>query len=235
MTKRLSKTLAAAGIASRRHCEAIIASGRVRVNDQTVIVPQTMVSFEKDRIEVDGHLIKKEERKLYLLLNKPSGFICSNQRRSRKSKLVLNLFGDLPFRLFTVGRLDRETTGLLLVTNDGTFAQNVIHPSFNISKEYVAKCVQEITPEHLKAISKGVWVEGVYVIPTRVKKVRRGTVKITVKEGKKHEVRHLLDHAGLKVKELCRIRIGPLTLGQLSYGQWRHLSDEEKANFSTMD
>ncbi|NGX53705.1 MAG: Ribosomal large subunit pseudouridine synthase B, partial [Chlamydiae bacterium] len=199
MTQRLSKVLAAAGVASRRHCEEIIFSGRVIVNGQKVIVPQTMVSFEKDRIEVDGHLIKKEERKLYLLLNKPAGFICSNQRFGKKTKLVLDLFGDLPFRLFTVGRLDKETSGLLLITNDGTFAQNVIHPSSNVSKEYVAKCVQEITPEHLKAISKGVWVEGIYVIPTSVKKVRRGTVKITVKEGKKREVRELLDNAGLKV------------------------------------
>src|SRR5271169_5148464 len=132
--KRLSKALAAAGIASRRAAEEIIFEGRVKVNGAVVKVPQTLVDWDSDAIVVDGEPINGEEKKVYYVLNKPHGFICSNARIGSK-KLVLDLFAGLPYRLFTVGRLDRDTTGLLIVTNDGHFANRVIHPSSNISKE----------------------------------------------------------------------------------------------------
>src|SRR5262249_53449817 len=140
-----------------------------------------------------------------------------------KSRLVLDLFEGVSKRLFTVGRLDKETTGLLIVTNDGTFANQVIHPSSNIHREYVAKTGQEITDQHLKTLSHGIEVEGCFVKPLKVRKVRRGTVKIIVGEGKKREVRALLEAVGLEVKELKRVRIGGLTLGTLPIGAWRTL------------
>jgi len=231
MKKRLSKTLQAAGVASRRAAEEIIFEGRCTVNGEVTLLPQTMVNHKEDLILVDGKRIRTPEKKVYFLLNKPYGTICSNVRYAKKTKLVVDIFSHLNLRLFTVGRLDKETTGLLLVTNDGFFANRIIHPSFNISKEYIAKTEQEITEAHLKLLAKGAFVEDAFVKPIKVAKVRRGTVKITVKEGKKHEVRIMLKAAGLKVRQLARIRVGPFTLGSLKEGEYRALSQKELTEF----
>lgn len=225
--KRLSKALAAAGVASRRACEELIFDGKVSVNGEIVLVPQTLVSLEKDDITVDGEPLKREQEKVYFMVNKPKGYICSSARVGSK-KLVVDLFGHLNYRLFTVGRLDRDTTGLLIVTNDGHFAQDVIHPSKGQTKEYLIKTSQEITAEHLKSISKGGLVENTWVKPASVRKVRRGTLTITVHEGKKREVRLLVQKAGLDILSLHRIRIGSLVLGNLEPGEWRPLTDKEK-------
>src|SRR4029079_16367544 len=123
-----------------------------------------------------------------------------------------------------------DTKGLLLVTNDGHFANRVIHPSAGIHKEYLAKTDPEITADHRVSISQGTLVEGVFVKPVRVTKVRQGTVKVTVVEGKKREVRLLLEHVGLEVRELTRIRLGGLHLGALPEGQWRPLTEKEKTS-----
>lgn len=227
---RLSKVLAAAGIASRRACEELIFEGKVTVNGEIVRVPQTFVQIGVDRITVSGKMLVEEEEKVYFLLNKPHGYICSNFRVGTK-KLVVDLFRDLPYRLFTVGRLDRDTTGLLIVTNDGHFAQRAIHPSSNVVKEYVLKTQQEIMHNHLAAISAGTYIEGVKIRPVKVSKVRKGTVKIAVKEGKKREVRLLAENAGLTVLELCRIRIGELVLGDIPEGMYRPMTEHEKALF----
>ncbi len=224
--KRLSKVMAAAGVASRRACEELIFSGKVTVDGEIILVPQTLVDIDTQDIRVDGDRINKEEKKVYYILNKPTGYICSNKRIGSK-KLVIDLFPPQP-RLFTVGRLDRDTSGLLIVTNDGHFAQNVIHPSFNISKEYLVKTQQEITHEHLVEISKGAFIEDTFVKPVKVVKVRRGTIKVTVMEGKKREVRLLVQNAGLSIEELSRIRIGGLTLGELAQGDYRPMSAAER-------
>jgi 23S rRNA pseudouridine2605 synthase len=225
--RRLSHTLAAAGIASRRAAEKLIFAGRVSVNGQIVCVPQTLVTLGEDRILVDEKLVSSEEKKVYYILNKPTGFICSSQKESGK-KIVLDLFQSLPYRLFTIGRLDRDTSGLLLVTNDGYFAQRVIHPSSNIQKEYLVKTFQEIQEKHLIQISRGMWIENGFVKPVKVVKVRRGTLKITVMEGKKREVRLLVQKAGLDLLQLTRIRIGGLHLGSLPEGAWKEMSHNEK-------
>lgn len=227
MTKnRLSKLLAAAGVASRRACEELIFAGRVKVNGNVVKTPQTLVSWA-DTLTVDDKAVSKPESKVYYILHKPEGYVCST-RSNAKSRLVLDLFEGIDERLFTVGRLDKDTKGLLIVTNDGHFANKVIHPSANIVKEYLAKTNNEITAEHLKAVSSGTLVEGIFVKPAHVSKVRKGTVKIAVKEGKKREVRLLLQNAGLGVIELTRIRIGGLHLGTLPEGSWRAMSEREK-------
>ncbi len=151
--KRLAKFLAGAGIASRRKCEELIFDGLVKVNGKVILVPQTMVD-ENDNIEYKGKKIAHEETKVYYILNKPTGHLCSPLVNGG-GKLVLDLFKDVKKRLFTVGRLDRDTTGLLIVTNDGEFANRVIHPSSNIRKEYVVRTGHEITDRHLRIISEG--------------------------------------------------------------------------------
>jgi 23S rRNA pseudouridine2605 synthase len=225
--KRLSKALAAAGVASRRACEELIFEGKVSVNGEVVLLPQTLVSWEKDDITVDGEPLKREQEKVYYILNKPKGYICSSARLGSK-KLVVDIFAHLPYRLFTVGRLDRDTTGLLIITNDGNFAQQVIHPSKGATKEYLVKTSQEISHEHLVSISKGGLVENTWVKPARVAKVRRGTLTVSVHEGKKREVRLLVQKAGLDIVSLHRIRIGSLVLGNLDIGEYRPLTEKEK-------
>lgn len=225
--KRLSKVMAAAGIASRRACEELIFNGKVKVNGLTVLLPQTLVSSQQDLITVNDQKIGAEESKVYYILNKPMGYVCTN-RPFGSTKLVLDLFPDKTHRLFTVGRLDKNTQGLLIVTNDGHFAHRMIHPSSDIRKEYLAKSDSEITHEHLVAISNGTLVQGVFIKPIDVSKVRKGTVKVTIAEGKKHEVRILLEAAGLQITELTRIRIGGLHLGPLALGSWRTMTEREK-------
>ena len=225
--QRLSKVLAAAGVASRRQCEELIFNGLVTVNGVITLTPQTLVSLKEDAICVEKRKIAAEEPKLYFLLNKPKGYICSNARVGTK-KIVRDLFGAVPERLFTVGRLDRETTGLLIVTNDGHFANQVIHPSSNITKEYLVKTQNEPFHNQLVQISNGVDIDGDWVKPVKVTKVRKGTLKIVVKEGKKREVRLLVQQTGLEVLELKRIRIGGLQLGELPEGSYREMTESEK-------
>lgn len=225
MTQRLSKVMAACGVAARRKCEELIFAGKVTVNGEKILVPQTLVDPSKDKIVVEGKVVHLQKSKVYYMLNKPFGLLCTSKEVA-KDKSVLHLFED-ELRLFTVGRLDKDTTGLLLVTNDGHFANSVIHPSKNISKEYLAKTDKEITDEHLKALSSGGLVEGTWIKPISVSKVRHGTLKMAVSEGKKREVRCLLEYVGLKVLELKRIRIGPLVLGTLPEGEYRPLTPAE--------
>jgi pseudouridine synthase len=225
-SKRLSKALAAAGVASRRACEEIIFAGRVKVNGQVNKVPQTQVNWQTDRIHVDEELVTSEQKKVYYMLNKPAGYLCTNTRPGKKP-IVLDLFPDSQ-RLFTVGRLDKDTTGLLLVTNDGHFANAVIHPSSNVIKEYLVKTLQEIEGHHLETLAAGARVDNKWVKPVSVTKVRRGNFKICVKEGKKHEVRILAERANLKIVELTRIRIGGLVLAQLPLGEFRALSAQDR-------
>lgn len=225
--KRLSKALASAGVASRRACETLIFEGRVQVNGGTILIPQTLVDWDSDSISVDGESVRGEQKKICYMLNKPKGIICSNVRVGRKP-IILDLFPRSSDRLFTIGRLDKDTTGLLLVTNDGHFSHSVIHPSSNIIKEYLVKTAQEITGEYLEMLSQGARVDEKWVRPVLVQKVRRGTFKISVKEGKKHEVRIIAERARLKVIELTRIRIGGLTLGTLPVGDFRPLTEKDR-------
>jgi len=225
--KRLSKALAAAGLASRRACEEVIFEGRVKVNGQVVKVPQTLIDWDTDKITVDEASVKAEQKKVYYMLNKPVGYLCTSTRPGKKP-IVLDLF-DAQERLFTIGRLDRETEGLLLVTNDGHFANKVIHPSSDVIKEYVVKTAQEIELEHLEILSEGARVDEKWVRPVSVNKVRRGTFRICVKEGRKHEVRIIAERAKLRVVELRRVRIGSLVLGTLAVGQHRPLTERDKA------
>ena len=169
--QRLSKILAQRGVASRRKCEKIIEEKRVKVNGILITKPQEHFDEDNVDITVDDKPIGEKEKKVYFLLNKPKGYVCTNEKDTPKKskKRVLDLFKDLPYRLFTVGRLDKNTTGLLIVTNDGYFANKVIHPSSNIEKEYLVKVVNNISHKDLLEISKGTEIEGKWIKPTFVK------------------------------------------------------------------
>lgn len=232
--ERLSKVLARSGVASRRACEELIFEGRVRVNGRVALLPQEKVSLACDTILVDSIPIEKDEKKFYFILNKPKGYICSSAPLPGK-KMVVDLFADIPARLFTVGRLDRDTTGLLLVTSDGHFAQEVIHPSKGHTKEYLIKVQQEVLHEHLASISEGMRIEGTFVKPKKVMKVRKGSLKVVVAEGKKREVRLLVLKAGLTIQSLHRIRVGPLSLGDIPLGAYRELTPAELKSLLSRD
>jgi len=223
---RLSKILAAAGVASRRACETLIQDGAVTVNGKIILKPEEHFNPKKVSIRVNGKEIRTEKKVCYLL-NKPKGYICTNVRPG-KQRILLDLFPNEPNRIYSVGRLDKDTEGLLLMTNDGHFADKVIHPRSNIEKEYLLKAHCEITHEHLVMLSQGMYIEGRFVKPAKVKKIRKNTLSITVKEGKKHEVRLLAEKASLRVLSLKRIRIGNILLGSLKTGSYRTLSDKEK-------
>jgi 23S rRNA pseudouridine2605 synthase len=226
---RLNKALAEAGIASRRNCDAMICDGRVTVNGKKVDEPFQRIEWNKDTVTLDGEKVTPPSAKRYFLINKPLGYVCSNDS-SRHAKIVVDIFEGIQERLFTVGRLDKNTTGLLLVTNDGDFAQRVIHPSHNIQKEYVARVNRELSDSDLKKLSEGTFVEGVFVKPYSVKKMRKGTVKIVVMEGKKREVRMILENAGFTVETLKRTRIGNLRLGNTVEGSWKEVSLKDLEN-----
>ncbi|MDE3055927.1 MAG: rRNA pseudouridine synthase [Verrucomicrobiota bacterium] len=220
--KRLSKALAAAGVASRRGCEEFIFAGRVTVNGNVIKVPQTHIDWKVDTICVDGRRISGEDKKKVFLFHKPRGVLCSSVRIG-KGPIVLDFFSSMEERLFTVGRLDKDSEGLIFVTNDGEFAHRMMHPSSGVTKEYLIKVCEEINAEMLRSLSRGAFIEGRRVRPLSVTKVRRGTVRIVLKEGKKHEVRILAEQAGLNLISLKRIRIGSFTLGSLAPGEFRQI------------
>ncbi|GAB2222692.1 hypothetical protein Drorol1_Dr00016815 [Drosera rotundifolia] len=227
--QRLSKVLAAAGVASRRSSEELIFEGHVTVNNTVCKEPQTKVDPAKDVIYVKGkRLPKKLPPKVYLALNKPKGYICSSGEKESKS--VLDLFEDYlktwdkrhrgrpkPL-LFTVGRLDVGTTGLIIVTNDGDFAQKISHPSSNLTKEYIATIQGDVHKRHLVTISEGTMIDGRHCTPDVVEFLpRQGDnprhrIRVVVHEGRNHEVRELVKNAGLQMHSLKRIRIGSFRL-----------------------
>ncbi|EXB96209.1 putative RNA pseudouridine synthase [Morus notabilis] len=221
--QRLSKVLAAAGVASRRNSEELILEGRVTVNGSVCNTPQTRVDPAKDVIYVNGNrLPKRLPPKVYLALNKPKGYICSVGDK----KSVMSLFDDYlkiwdkrnlgqsKPRLFTVGRLDVATTGLIIVTNDGDFAQKLSHPSSNLSKEYIATIEGTVSKKHLLVISEGTFIDGVHCVPDSVEllpnqpEMPRPRLRVVVHDGRKHEVRELMKNAGLEIHSLKRVRIG---------------------------
>ncbi len=217
-----------AGIASRRAAEQLIFDGAATVNGKKEIVPQTMVDPLVDIIEVGGKRLTSQPKKVYYALNKPVGYHCTNAAEFRYR--AIDLIKVSPgIRLFTVGRLDKDTSGLLILTNDGHFANRVMHPSGGIKKEYIAKVDQEVTHDHLVTLSEGCVVEGAHVRPQRVSKIRRSTLRIVVQEGRRHEVREMLAAAGLNVIELKRVKVGDLALGTIPVGEFRTLTATEIA------
>jgi len=226
---RLQKYMAQCGIASRRHSEELILAGRVKVNGKTVTQMGFRVS-EQDRVEVDGKLIKKEEKLVYIMLNKPSGYV-STVSDPEGRKTVLDLIDGVKERIFPVGRLDYDTTGLLILTNDGDFAFENTHPGHEIKKTYIAEVQGIPSDKALEALKKGVVLDGKKTAPAVVEvvdiKSKTTVLKIIIHEGRNRQVRRMCEAVGHPVLKLKRTAIGRLTLGDLKPGEWRYLSSKE--------
>lgn len=228
---RLQKYMAMCGVAARRKCEEIISSGRVSVNGQIVTEMGTQVE-ENDEVRVDGALIHPEEEKRYVLYHKPAGEVTTvSDEKGRET--VMDRFRDFPVRLYPVGRLDYDSEGLLLLTNDGELAQRLTHPSCEVDKVYLARVTGNPSNEAIDRLRRGVYMEGDQrkTYPAEVRVVRDESlfsdIVVTIHEGRNRQVRRMFDAVGHKVLLLRRIRFGCVELGDLRRGQWRELTQEE--------
>jgi len=229
---RLQVFLSHAGIASRRAAEDIIAQGRVSVNGITVKTQGSKVN-DGDIVLFDGKEVNTENRRLYLALNKPAGFLCtSNDPHGRP--IALDLLPKKDIRLYSVGRLDSLSCGLIFFTNDGDFASRLGHPSCGIEKEYVVEATGIIPDLVVEAFNHGITVEGIYYKAKTAERTGRKSLRIILIEGKNREIRRIFSHFHLHPALLRRIRIGPVHLGDLPEGASRLLTDCEIADLRNL-
>lgn len=228
--ERLQKYLASAGVASRRASETLIKEGRVSVNGRVVTELGTKVTPGVDKVLVDGKPVQQEEELVYILMNKPAGYV-TTVKDIHDRMTVMDLLTDVPYRVFPVGRLDFETEGLLLLTNDGEFAYRMTHPKFKMVKTYVATVQGNVTDERLAMLRNGVQLEDGMTAPAQVNIIRRENhktvVEIAIHEGRNRQVRRMFKAVKNPVLELKRISIGPLTLKGVGVGEYRYLQGAE--------
>lgn len=228
--ERLQKFMAEAGVASRRACEEMIRQGRVTVNGETASLGRS-VEPEQDRVELDGKPVQKEQRRTVILLYKPRGVVSTSSDPEGR-RTVQDYFREIPERLYNVGRLDLNSEGLLLMTNDGALANRLTHPRYGVEKTYYAVCDGRLTASEAARLTNGVELEDGMTAPARVDAVRTTqcgdtSFLITIHEGRNRQIRRMLEAVGHRTLRLKRERFGPLSLGTLAPGEWRKLSDEE--------
>ena len=221
---RLQKYLADAGVCSRRKGEAHIRAGRVRVNGHVVTELGTKVDPAVDRIEFEGHPVQRRKKNIYVALNKPEGVVSSCHQPGRK--LVVDLI-DLPERLFPVGRLDADSCGLVLMTNDGRIHHRLAHPSFDHEKHYVVSVDGPIADGALAKLARGVRLDGRMTRKAVVTRLDAQRFKIVLKEGRNRQIRRMVSKVGRDVVRLKRVQMANIRLGRLPSGRWRHLSAAE--------
>lgn len=229
MEERLQKYIAGCGVASRRKAEELILSGSVKVNNVVVNTLGTKINTETDVVHVDGKQICKVRKYIYLKLYKPEGYITTVKDQFGR-KTVLDLVGTEE-RIYPVGRLDYNTSGLLLLTNDGELSNQLMHPSYHMYKTYVATVEGTVTDESIKKLKSGVMIDGYKTQPARVELIKHmdkaSLVEISIHEGKNRQVRKMFEAVGNEVRHLKRISFGKITLGTLKPGQWTYLNDDE--------
>ena len=227
---RLQKYMALCGVSSRRAAEKMIAEGRVSVNGDVVTEMGTKVDEYADEVRVDGEVITPEAEKHYLAYNKPVGEVTTVSDPEGRAT-VMDRFEGYPVRLLPVGRLDYDSDGLLLLTNDGELMNRLLHPSREIDKAYLAKVSNNLTEEDLVRLARGVIVNGKMTSPAKVRLIRRDTfsttILVTIHEGRNRQVRKMVEAVGHQVVSLRRVGFGPILLGDLPSGCWRRLTDEE--------
>lgn len=226
---RLNKYIAAAGICSRRKADELIAAGNVKVNG-TVCRQMGCQVEEGDRVQVNGRTIEAAEKKVYVALNKPAGYVTTLSDEKDRAT-VADLVADIPQRLFPVGRLDAQTTGLLLMTNDGDLAQHLTHPGHEVYKTYVALVAGVMSDARLAKLRRGVDIGGFVTSPAKATVLKQhphsALVEISIREGKNRQVRRMFAAVGNRVQALERVAVGNIRLGHLKEGHWRKLSREE--------
>ncbi len=224
---RINRYLAGCGVASRRAAEGLVLKGRITVNGVVVTSLATQIDEGKDQVALDGQPIAPQAEKIYVLLNKPKGYITTaSDERGRRTVLELV---PLPQRLFPVGRLDYNTTGALLLTNDGELAFRLMHPRYKVPKRYHARLEEAFNPDHFARLTGGLFLEDGPTQPcvARFYSPSRNEVEIELKEGRQQQVRRMFAALGYRVKELKRVRFGPIPLGRLERGDWRELDAQE--------
>lgn len=234
MSVRLQKYLADAQIASRRRAEEIILSGRVSVNGETVTQLGTKVEYG-DRVCVDGKEVHPAEEMVYIMLHKPDGYVTTAKEQFGRPA-VLDLI-DCGYRIYPVGRLDYDTSGLLLLTNDGDMTYRLTHPKHNVEKTYIAQVEGVPSEDELRRFREGLEIDGYTTAPAKIKILKRAaltTLKIVIHEGKNRQVRKMCDAIGHRVRRLKRVATGRLNLGTLEMGKYRYLTDEEIAYLKTL-
>lgn len=231
MEERLQKYLAECGIASRRKCEEYILQGKIQVNGKTITELGVKVNPEKDKITFEGKNVKQEERKVYILLNKPIGYVTTSDEQFGRDK-VLDLV-KVRERVVPVGRLDMYTSGALILTNDGDFVYKVTHPKHEITKTYTVTVKGIIKNEEVEQLRKGVKIDDYTTRPAKVKILKTDKEKdisrleITIHEGKNRQVRRMCESVGRKVIALHRSKIGNIGVKDIELGKWRYLKDFE--------
>lgn len=221
---RLNKYIASTGVCSRRKAEEYILSGRVSINGDVVTELSTQVK-DNDIVCIDGKEIQLEERKVCIMLNKPKGYVTTSKEQFNR-KSVLDIV-KVKERIYPVGRLDMDSEGLLLLTNDGDFANNIIHPTKHIAKKYEVVLKERITEDMIESLENGVDIGGYITRPANVKKIKDNVVHITIMEGKNRQVRKMCEAVGNRVLNLKRIAIGSLKLGSLETGKYLELTDKD--------
>ena len=224
-TMRLQKFLSEAGICSRRKGEEYIRQGLVRVNSRIVTELGTKVDSEKDRVEFDGKVIALKSEPMYIVLNKPKGYVTSCSHPGEK--IVLDLI-DIPERVYPIGRLDKDSIGLLILTNDGSLHHRLSHPSFDHEKEYDVTVSRPITDGSLRNIARGLPMMGSKTRPARIQRISSRRFRIILKEGRNRQIRRMVRKVGNRVTRLRRIRVSKIKLGRLAEGAWRNLTEKEK-------
>lgn len=231
-TVRLQKYMADCGIASRRKSEELIAAGKVKVNGKTAKIGDK-VDPKRDQVTVDGRKVRKDQEARYIMLHKPRGFI-STMSDEMDRKCVAQLVADVGTRVYPVGRLDRDSEGLLLFTNDGEFANNMTHPSKHVSKIYRVTIRPDITDEQVAQMMAGILIDGKKTLPADVRVLQkyedRTVLEVTLCEGRNRQIRKMCEALGLEVARLKRTAIGSVKLGMLQQGKWRDLTPQEVAS-----
>lgn len=226
---RLQKFMADAGVASRRKCEEYIAAGRVKVNGITAEIGCRVEPG--DRVELDGRLLTADTERIVIMLNKPQGVVCTcSDPEGRKT--VIDYVKDLPYRLYNVGRLDYDSEGLILLTNDGDLAYRMTHPKFEMDKTYHVVCSGIIDQRDISRLQSGITLDDGVTSPAQLSNVKirrdgKSELDITIHEGRNRQVRRMISAVGKDTLLLRRIKEGPLELGELKSGQWRYLAEQE--------